>query len=103
MAVTAAEVRAHGERSVMRPRVPRCGVCQAAAMTDPAPVRIERDGDVAVVVLDSPPLNLFDAPVFDAIEAVAGGVVPVTDPAGPPPARAARARNRRKHRYIGIT
>ena len=31
-------------------------------MTDtPAPVRIERDGDVAVVVLDNPPLNLFDA------------------------------------------
>ena len=26
-----------------------------------APVRIERDGDVAVVVLDNPPLNLFDA------------------------------------------
>ena len=30
-------------------------------MTESAePVRIERDGDVAVVVLDNPPLNLFD-------------------------------------------
>ena len=36
-------------------------------MTDAAaPVRIERDGDVAVVVLDNPPLNLFDAAVFDS-------------------------------------
>ena len=42
-------------------------------MTDAeAPVRIERDGDVAVVVLDSPPLNLFDPPMFDALEHVVG-------------------------------
>ena len=31
----------------------------------PAPVHLERDGDVAVVVLDNPPLNMFDEPVFD--------------------------------------
>jgi enoyl-CoA hydratase/carnithine racemase len=43
------------------------------------PVRIERDGDVAVVVLDNPPLNLFDAPVFDALEAVAAELVALTD------------------------
>src|SRR3954447_3122330 len=55
---------------------------------DPAPVRIERDGDVAVVVLDHPPLNLFDAPVFDAIEAVAEELVRLTDPADPARARA---------------
>ena len=32
------------------------------------PVRIERDGDVAVVVLDSPPLNLFDEATFAGFE-----------------------------------
>ncbi|CCG02532.1 enoyl-CoA hydratase/isomerase family protein [Blastococcus saxobsidens] len=52
-----------------------------------APLRIERDGDVAVVVLDNPPLNLFDAATFDAMEAVAGELVELTDPA-----RADRAR-----------
>jgi enoyl-CoA hydratase/carnithine racemase len=45
------------------------------------PVRIERDGDVAVVVLENPPLNLFDGPVFDALEAVAAELVGLTDPA----------------------
>lgn len=57
-------------------------------MTDPAPVRIERDGDVAVVVLDKPPLNLFDAPVFDALERVVDDLVGLTDPADPGRARA---------------
>ncbi|MGY1707685.1 enoyl-CoA hydratase/isomerase family protein [Geodermatophilus sp. SYSU D00697] len=52
------------------------------------PVRIERDGDVAVVVLDNPPLNLFDAPVFDAIERVADELAALTDPADPGRARA---------------
>jgi enoyl-CoA hydratase/carnithine racemase len=52
------------------------------------PVRIERDGDVAVVVLDNPPLNLFDAPVFDAIERVADELVALTDPADAARARA---------------
>jgi enoyl-CoA hydratase/carnithine racemase len=57
-------------------------------MTDTvAPVRIERDGDVAVVVLENPPLNLFDGPVFEALEAVASELVALTDPA-----RADRAR-----------
>src|SRR3954463_8859314 len=51
------------------------------------PVRIERDGDVAVVVLENPPLNLFDGPVFDALEAVAADLVTLTDPT-----RADRAR-----------
>jgi len=50
-------------------------------MTTPAPLRIERDGDVAVVVLENPPLNLFDGPAFDALEAVAADLVPLTDPA----------------------
>jgi enoyl-CoA hydratase/carnithine racemase len=50
-------------------------------MTDSAaPVRIERDGDVAVVVLDNPPLNLFDPPTFNALENVAAELVALTDP-----------------------
>ena len=32
------------------------------------PVRLERDGDVAELVLDAPPLNLFGAAVFGALE-----------------------------------
>jgi enoyl-CoA hydratase/carnithine racemase len=45
-----------------------------------SPVRIERDGDVAVVVLDKPPLNLFDEEVFTAWEHVVGELVARTDP-----------------------
>jgi enoyl-CoA hydratase/carnithine racemase len=52
-----------------------------------APVRIERDGDVAVVVLDNPPLNLFTPAVFQALDAVVGELVALTDPG-----RADRAR-----------
>src|SRR4051812_31255792 len=55
-------------------------------MTDP--VRIERDGDVAVVVLDNPPLNLFDQAVFDAWSRVTTELVGLTDPARPDRARA---------------
>jgi enoyl-CoA hydratase/carnithine racemase len=52
------------------------------------PVRVERDGDVAVVVLDNPPLNLFDEPVFAAWERVAGELVELTAPGRPDRARA---------------
>jgi enoyl-CoA hydratase/carnithine racemase len=38
----------------------------------PPPARLERDGDVAELVLASPPLNLFDAALFDAIGAALG-------------------------------
>ncbi len=31
------------------------------------PIRLERDGDVAVVILDAPPLNLFTERTFDAM------------------------------------
>jgi enoyl-CoA hydratase/carnithine racemase len=51
------------------------------------PVRIERDGDVAVVVLDNPPLNLFTPAVFQALDAAVGELVALTDPQ-----RAGRAR-----------
>jgi enoyl-CoA hydratase/carnithine racemase len=53
-----------------------------------APLRIERDGDVAVVVLDNPPLNLFTPPVFDALENVTAELVALTDPEQPTRARA---------------
>ena len=53
-----------------------------------APVRIERDGDVAVVVLDNPPLNLFDGAVFDAWERVTTELVALTEPGRPDRARA---------------
>ncbi len=33
------------------------------------PVRLERDGDVAVLVFDNPPLNLFGREAFEALEA----------------------------------
>jgi enoyl-CoA hydratase/carnithine racemase len=38
------------------------------------PVRLERDGDVAELILDAPPLNLFGADVFDALEAALDAV-----------------------------
>ena len=53
-----------------------------------APVRIERDGDVAVVVFDSPPLNLFDPPMFNTLEHIAAELVALTDPAVPGRCRA---------------
>ena len=45
-------------------------------MSDPPPARIERDGPLAVVVIDHPPLNLFGEPLVralsDAFDEVAG-------------------------------
>jgi enoyl-CoA hydratase/carnithine racemase len=52
-----------------------------------SPVRIELDGNVAVVVLDNPPLNLFDEEVFTAWDRVVDELVSLTDPT-----RADRAR-----------
>jgi enoyl-CoA hydratase/carnithine racemase len=52
------------------------------------PVRVERDGDVAVVVLDHPPLNLFDEAVFAALEEVLAELRSLTDPTAPDRARA---------------
>lgn len=37
-----------------------------------APIRIERDGPLAVMVIDSPPLNLFDQAMIDALTSVVG-------------------------------
>jgi enoyl-CoA hydratase/carnithine racemase len=44
------------------------------------PVRIERNGDVAVVVLENPPLNLFTPAVFQALDAAVAELVALTDP-----------------------
>ena len=52
------------------------------------PVRVERDGDVAVVVLDNPPLNLFTPAVFQALDAAVSQLVELTDPQRPDRARA---------------
>jgi enoyl-CoA hydratase/carnithine racemase len=54
----------------------------------PAPVRIERDGDVAVVVLDNPPLNLFTPAVFTALDTAVRELVALTGPGRDDRARA---------------
>jgi enoyl-CoA hydratase/carnithine racemase len=56
--------------------------------SSPPPVRIERDGDVAVVVLDHPPLNLFDEAVFAALEQALADLRTLTAPGPPPRVRA---------------
>ena len=56
--------------------------------SDRRPVRVERDGALAVAVLDSPPLNLFDEPVFAALETVLEELRALTDPTVPDRARA---------------
>jgi enoyl-CoA hydratase/carnithine racemase len=37
-------------------------------MSAPGPVRLERDGGLAVITFDSPPLNLFDAALWNGLE-----------------------------------
>jgi enoyl-CoA hydratase/carnithine racemase len=58
-------------------------------MTDAAgPLHLERDGDVAVVVLDNPPVNLFDELVFDELQRIAGELAGLTAPGREDRARA---------------
>ncbi len=72
-------------------------------MADPAdPVGIEIDGEVAVVVLDRPPLNLFDESVFAAWERVVAELVRITDPAHPDRARAVLIEARGKVVSAGV-
>jgi enoyl-CoA hydratase/carnithine racemase len=66
------------------------------------PVRIERDGDVAVVVLDNPPLNLFDEATFAGFETAAGELVELTDPARADRARAVLIEARGKVVSAGV-
>jgi enoyl-CoA hydratase/carnithine racemase len=52
-----------------------------SAVTENArPVHLERDGDVAVVVLDNPPLNLFDELVLDELERLTRELLALTAP-----------------------
>ncbi|MCO7221053.1 enoyl-CoA hydratase/isomerase family protein [Klenkia sp. PcliD-1-E] len=55
-------------------------------------VRVERDGDVAVLVLDNPPLNLFDAATFDALERCVDELADATAPGRPDRPRAVLVR-----------
>jgi enoyl-CoA hydratase/carnithine racemase len=66
------------------------------------PVRIERDRDLAVVVLDSPPLNLFDQATFAGFETAVGDLVGLTDPARADPARAVLIEARGKVVSAGV-
>ena len=38
------------------------------------PIRLERDGGLAVATLDSPPLNLFDREMFEALQEATAAV-----------------------------
>jgi enoyl-CoA hydratase/carnithine racemase len=67
-----------------------------------APVRIERDGDVAVLVLDRPPLNLFDESVFAGFEAAVAELVALTAPGRPDRARAVLLEARGKVVSAGV-
>lgn len=72
-------------------------------MTEPArPVHLERDGDVAVVVLDNPPLNLFDELVFDELERIAVDLVGLTAPGREDRARAVLFEARGRHVSGGV-
>jgi enoyl-CoA hydratase/carnithine racemase len=66
------------------------------------PVRLERDGDVAVVVLDNPPLNLFDELVFDELERLVRELVVLTEPGQDGRARAVLFEARGKHVSGGV-
>jgi len=64
-----------------------------ATPSTPSPgVRIERDGDVAVLVLDDPPLNLFHDSTFDALETCVDELAELTAPGRADRARAVLVR-----------
>ncbi|GAA3232856.1 enoyl-CoA hydratase/isomerase family protein [Pseudonocardia petroleophila] len=69
---------------------------------DTAPVRIERDGDLAVVVLDRPPLNLFDESVFAGFEDAVAQLVGLTAPGRPDRARGVLVEARGKVVSAGV-
>ena len=66
------------------------------------PLRLERDGDVAVVVLDNPPLNLFDDLVFEELERIAGELAALTAPGREGRARAVLFEARGRHVSGGV-
>ena len=57
-------------------------------MTSPVRIAYENDGSLAVVVLDKPPLNLFDEAMFAAWEQALDELAAATGPARPGRARA---------------
>ncbi|MCO1656310.1 enoyl-CoA hydratase/isomerase family protein [Pseudonocardia humida] len=69
---------------------------------DAAPVRVERDGGVAVVVLDRPPLNLFDESVFAGFERCLAELVELTAPGRADRARAVLLEARGKVVSAGV-
>src|SRR3954452_25382147 len=73
-------------------------------MTVPAgpPVRIERAGAVAVVVLDRPPLNLFDESVFAGFERALAELTALTAPGRADRARAGLLEARGKVVSAGV-
>lgn len=66
------------------------------------PVHLERDGDVAVVVLDNPPLNLFDELVFDELGRIAADLAGLTAPGRDGRVRAVLFEARGKHVSGGV-
>src|SRR5919112_3793375 len=67
-----------------------------------APARIERDGNVAVLVLDRPPHNLFDESVFAGFEAAVAQLFVLTAPGRPDRARAVLLEARGKVVSAGV-
>jgi len=78
-------------------------VCPEGAVAGPA-ARLERDGDLAVITLDSPPLNLFDQRMIDDLRSAVDAVA-----AEPPRALLIRAEGRAVsggvdvHVFAGLT
>ncbi|WP_308257535.1 enoyl-CoA hydratase/isomerase family protein [Pseudonocardia lacus] len=66
------------------------------------PVGVERDGDIAVLVLDRPPLNLFDEDVFAGYERALARLVEITAPGRPDRARAVLLEARGKVVSAGV-
>lgn len=73
------------------------GVTRAAQ-----PVRLERDGAVGTLVVDSPPLNLFDDAVFAGLEQAVAELRELTDPGRPDRVRAVLVAARGKVVSAGV-
>src|SRR4249920_48094 len=56
-----------GTRMRLRLSPPNCEVRMAETETKVAPIRLERDGNVAAMVLSNPPLNLFGDDAWGAL------------------------------------
>ena len=63
----AGEIRTRDE-ALERARPSRGYAARSMSDTTTEPVTVERDGDLAVVTISAPPLNLFDEVVFSGLE-----------------------------------